>query len=73
MGNTITLRQPRIEPPDGWQAHTPEGTLRIDASDDGRLARLDAVVEFIMARDGVTCSVAVATVCDALVCCPADT
>lgn len=62
----IVLRQPRIDPPEGWSPFTPEGVLRIDQSDDGRLARLDAVVAFIMARDGLPCTEAVAMVCDAL-------
>jgi len=62
----IVLRQPRIEPPEGWSPFTPEGVLRIDQSDDGRLARLDAVVAFIMARDGLPCSAVVEAVCDAV-------
>lgn len=62
----IVLRQPRIEPPEGWSPFTPEGVLRIGPSDDGRLARLDAVVAFIMARDGLPCSAVVGAVCDAV-------
>lgn len=64
--STIVLRQPRIEPPEGWSPFTPEGVLRIGPSDDGRLARLDAVVAFIMARDGLPCSAVVEAVCDAV-------
>lgn len=62
----IVLRQPRIEPPEGWSPFTPEGVLRLGPSDDGRLARLDAVVAFIMARDGLPCSAVVGAVCDAV-------
>lgn len=65
---SIVLRQPHIEPPQGWEDRTPEGVLKTEAlaGDEGRLARLDAVVSFVMERDGLPCSEAVAVVCDAL-------
>lgn len=60
---------PKVVPPVGWVAETREGTLRRDAvgaSDGGLLARLDAVVRFLMERDSLPCSEVVKTICDAL-------
>lgn len=60
---------PKVVPPVGWVAETREGTLRRDAAgaaDGGLLARLDAVVRFLMERDSLPCSEVVKTICDAL-------
>lgn len=67
-GETLAPHLPRIEPPEGWQLRTPEGVLRLEKpeGDEGRLARLDAVVQYLMKRDGLPCSAVVARVCDAL-------
>lgn len=58
--------RPKVVPPEGWVADTREGTLRRDASgaaDGGLLARLDAVVRFLMERDSLPCSEVVKVVC----------
>lgn len=67
-GEPLSPRLPRIEPPQGYQPLTPAGVLRREKpeGDEGRLARLDAVVTVIMERDGLPCSAAVAAVCDEL-------
>lgn len=58
--------RPKVVPPVGWVADTCEGTLRRDesgAADGGLLARLDAVVRFLMERDSLPCSEVVKLVC----------
>lgn len=61
-----TPMPPEIEPPEGWLVQTEQGVLRSDMTKDGRLARLDAVVNRLMHVDGWPCSEAVHTVCAAL-------
>ena len=61
-----TPMPPEIDPPEAWLVQTEQGVLRSDMTKDGRLARLDAVVNRLMHVDGWPCSEAVNTVCAAL-------
>lgn len=65
----MKLLHPKVVPPAGWVAETRGGTLRRDApgaADGGLLARLDAVVRFLMERDNLPCSEVVKAVCTVL-------